>query len=42
VELKETWFEDVDWIHLALDMVQWYVLVNMVINFWFYKEQGIS
>jgi hypothetical protein len=29
---KETGWEDVGWIHLALDRGQWLALVNMVIN----------
>jgi hypothetical protein len=31
--LKEV-CEDVDWIHLAQDRIQWRVLVNTVMNFW--------
>jgi hypothetical protein len=34
---KETECEDVHWIHLAQDRVQWWAIVNMVINL-----QGIS
>jgi hypothetical protein len=25
-------YEDLDWIHVALDMVQWQALLNMVMN----------
>jgi hypothetical protein len=28
--LKEIAYDDVDWIHLAQDMVQWQVLANAV------------
>jgi hypothetical protein len=30
MELKETGYEDVDWIHLGEDRDQWQALVNMV------------
>jgi hypothetical protein len=30
--LKETRWEDVDWIHLAKDRDQWWALVNMVMK----------
>jgi len=29
---KDMWCEDVDWIHLAQDRVQWLVLVNTVMK----------
>jgi hypothetical protein len=32
MDLEETGFEDVYWIYLAQDRVQWQTLVNMVIN----------
>jgi hypothetical protein len=32
MELKEIRYEDVDWIHLAKDGVQWRALVNTVMN----------
>jgi hypothetical protein len=32
MDLKGRGFEDVDWIHLTQDRVQWRVLVNTVIN----------
>jgi hypothetical protein len=31
-DLKETGFEDVDWIHLVQDSVLWQALVNTVMN----------
>jgi hypothetical protein len=31
---KEIGCEDVDWIQLAQDKVQWWALVNMTINPW--------
>lgn len=30
--LKETGFEEEDWIHLAQDRIQWWFLVNVVMN----------
>jgi hypothetical protein len=30
IHLNEIWFENMDWIHLAQDRVQWQVLVNTV------------
>jgi hypothetical protein len=32
MEIKEIRWEDVDWIHLAQDRVQWWGLVNVVVN----------
>jgi len=32
--LKETVCGDVDWIYLAQNMIQWWTLVDMVINLW--------
>jgi hypothetical protein len=32
--LKQIGCEDVDWIYLAHDIVQWLALVNMESNFW--------
>jgi hypothetical protein len=32
MNLKETGYEGVDWIHLAQDMVQWWALVNIIMN----------
>jgi hypothetical protein len=34
MDLRETGWEGVDWIHLAHDMDQWQALMNMVMNFW--------
>jgi len=33
MNLKETEFEDMDWIHLAQDKVQWCTVMNTVTNF---------
>jgi hypothetical protein len=33
MDFREIWWEGVDWMHLAQDMDQWQVLVNMVMNF---------
>jgi hypothetical protein len=40
MDLKETGCEDVDWIHLAQDRVQWWVLVNVVMSLGFHKRWG--
>jgi len=32
IEIEEIGWEDVDWIHLAQDRVQWWGLVNVVMN----------
>jgi hypothetical protein len=32
MDLKEIRWKSVDWIHLALDSDQWWVLVNTVMN----------
>jgi hypothetical protein len=32
MDLREIWFGDVDWIHLAQDRGSWRVLVNTVLN----------
>jgi len=34
MDLKETGWEVMDWIHLAQDRDQWQALVDMVINLW--------
>jgi hypothetical protein len=31
-DLREIWWEGVEWIHLAQDRNQWQVIVNMVMN----------
>jgi hypothetical protein len=36
--LEEIGCEDVDWIHLAEDRVQWWVLVNAVMSLRFHKK----
>jgi hypothetical protein len=33
MDLRETGFGDVDWIHLVQDRDRWWALVNMVMNF---------
>jgi hypothetical protein len=35
IDFKETEYENVDWIQLAQERVQWQALVNMVMNLWF-------
>jgi hypothetical protein len=39
---KETVGEGMDWIHLLQYRKNWWVLVNMVTNFWIPKMWGIS
>jgi len=34
MDLRETGWEGVDWMHLAQDRDQWWTLVNMVMNLW--------
>jgi hypothetical protein len=41
-EDKERRCEGVDWIRLAKDGTQWWVYVNMVMNFGFHKRWRIS
>jgi hypothetical protein len=33
MNLREIWWEGVDWMHLVQDRDQWQDLVNMIINF---------
>jgi hypothetical protein len=32
MDLKDTWYENVDWIKLVRDRIQWRALVNAVMN----------
>jgi hypothetical protein len=32
MDLREIWWENVDWMHLAQDRDQWWDLSNMVMN----------
>jgi hypothetical protein len=34
VDVQDTGFEDVNWVHLAQDRVEWQAPVNMVMNLW--------
>jgi hypothetical protein len=34
MDLRETGWEGVDWMHLAKERDQWWTLVNMVMNLW--------
>jgi len=34
MDLREIWWEGVDWMHLAQDRDQWQALVKMVMNLW--------
>jgi hypothetical protein len=34
MDCKKIGWKGVDWIHLAQDRVQWWALVNMVMNLW--------
>jgi hypothetical protein len=40
MSVREIGREDVDWIHLAQDRVQWQVLVNRVMNLRFPQKEG--
>jgi hypothetical protein len=43
MDLRETVWEVVDWIHLAQDRELWWAVVNMVMNLKeFQKRQGVS
>jgi hypothetical protein len=39
--LEERGNEDVDWIQLAQDRIQWWAQVNMVMKIWL-KKEGFS
>jgi hypothetical protein len=34
MDLKETGYKDVDWLHLSQDRDHWWVLVNTAMNLW--------
>jgi hypothetical protein len=34
VDLKEIGFENVDWIFMTQDIVQWHAVMNIVMNVW--------
>jgi hypothetical protein len=34
MNFKETQFEDMDWIHLAQDRINWCIVMNTVLNLW--------
>jgi hypothetical protein len=34
LDLRETRWEVVDWVHMAEDRDQWWALVNMVMKIW--------
>jgi hypothetical protein len=40
MDLRETGWEDVDWIHLAQDRDQWRAVVNTVIYLWVPQKAG--
>jgi hypothetical protein len=42
IKVKETGWENVDWIHLAQDRDQWWAVVNMVMKFQVPQKAGIS
>jgi hypothetical protein len=40
MDVRETGWEGVDWIHLAQDRNQWWALVNTVMNLPFPQKMG--
>jgi hypothetical protein len=42
MDLRETGWEIVDWIHLSQDKDQWWGLVKTVMDIRFHKRRGIS
>jgi hypothetical protein len=42
MDLRETGWEGVDWIHLPHNRDQWQAVVNTVMNLGFRKRRGIS
>jgi hypothetical protein len=42
MNLKEIWWESVDWMYLAQDREQWWALVNTVMNPVVTFRRGIS
>jgi hypothetical protein len=42
IDLRETWWEVEDWMHVAQDRDQLWVLLNTVMKFSFSKRRGIS
>jgi len=42
IDLREVGWEGVDWIRLAQNRDQWWVIVNAIMNLRFHKERGIS
>lgn len=42
IDLKETWCDNVDWIHLGQVRDIWRDIVNTVMNFRFSKFRGVS
>jgi hypothetical protein len=41
MDLREVWWEDVDWMYVVQDRDQWRALMNTVINIRFHKRQEI-
>jgi len=39
MDLRETWSECVDWVHLAEDKDQWRAVVNSVMSLWVQKKK---
>jgi hypothetical protein len=40
MDLRDTGWGDMDWIHLAQDREQWRAFVNTVMNLWFTSRAG--
>jgi hypothetical protein len=42
MDLREIWWEGVDWMPMAQDRDRWLATVNMLINTGYFKRRGIS
>jgi len=40
MDLREIWWESVDWVHTGQDRDQWWAPVNRVMNHWVPQKAG--